>query len=146
MNLFKILPIFFLFFIACSSKPEIILNTEKISQSFQNIDVPLDIELIDIEESNKKNEAISINKVKLKNKINTTKWYEKQNKLNQLDNIYRRLDRRKEYRILHKASWLQPALEQSNAPFIHEVFDDNGLLIKLSLIHISEPTIQAEIA
>ena len=112
-------------------KPEIILNTEKISQSFQNIDAPLDIEVIDIEESNEINEAISINEINVENKINTAKWYEKQNKLNQLDSIYRRLDRRNEYRILHKASWLQPALAESNAPFIHEVFNTNGVLIKL---------------
>ena len=112
-------------------KPEIILNTEKISQSFQNIDAPLNIELIDFEESNQINRAVSINETNVKNKINTAKWYEKQYKLNQLDNIYRRLDRRKEYRILHKVSWLQPALAESNAPFIHEVFNTNGLLIKL---------------
>ena len=112
-------------------KPEIILNTEKISQSFQNIDAPLNIELIDFEESNQINRAVSINETNVKNKINTAKWYEKQYKLNQLDNIYRRLDRRKEYRILHKASWLQPALAESNSPFIHEVFNTNGLLIKL---------------
>lgn len=117
--------------ISLLAKPEIILNTEKISQSFQNIDVPLDIELIDIEKSNEINGAISINETNVKSKINTAKWYEKQNKLNQLDNIYRRLDRRKEYRILHKASWLQPALAESNAPFIHEVFNTNGVLIKL---------------
>ena len=117
--------------ISLLAKPEIILNTEKISQSFQNIDVPLDIELIDIEKSNEINGAISINETNVKSKINTAKWYEKQNKLNQLDNIYRRLDRRKDYRILHKVSWLQPALAESNAPFIHEVFNTNGLLIKL---------------
>ena len=117
--------------ISLLAKPEIILNTEKISQSFQNIDVPLDIELIDIEESNEINGAISINETNVKSKINTAKWYEKQNKLNQLDNIYRRLDRRKEYRILHKTSWLQPALAESNAPFIHEVFNTNGVLIRL---------------
>ena len=117
--------------ISLLAKPEIILNTEKISQSFQNIDVPLDIELIDIEESNEINGAISINETNVKSKINTAKWYEKQNKLNQLDNIYRRLDRRKEYRILLKASWLQPALAESNAPFIHEVFNTNGVLIRL---------------
>ena len=117
--------------ISLLAKPEIILNTEKISQSFQNIDVPLDIELIDIEESNEINGAISINETNVKSKINTAKWYEKQNKLNQLDNIYRRLDRRKEYRILHKASWLQPALAEPNALFIHEVFNTNGVLIRL---------------
>ena len=117
--------------ISLLAKPEIILNTEKISQSFQNIDVPLDIELIDIEKSNEINGAISINETNVKSKINTAKWYEKQNKLNQLDNIYRRLNRRKEYRILHKASWLQPALGEPNAPFIHEVFNTNGVLIRL---------------
>jgi len=64
-------------------------------------------------------------------KINESKWYERQQNLNQLDNIYRRLDRRKEYRILHKLSWLQPALGKDESPFVHEIFDDNGFLIKL---------------
>jgi hypothetical protein len=64
-------------------------------------------------------------------KLNESKWYERQGNLNQLDNIYRRLDRRKEYRILHKLSWLQPALGKDDSPFVHEIFDDNGFLIKL---------------
>ena len=35
----------------------------------------------------------------------------------------------KEYKILHKLSWLQPALEKNDSPFVHEIFDDNGFLI-----------------
>ena len=73
----------------------------------------------------------SINIKKSNNKINTYKWYEKQDSLSQLDNIYRRLNRRKEYRVLHKLSWFQPAINYIDSPFVHEVYGKNGFLIKL---------------
>ena len=117
--------------IALLDKPKIVVNEEIISQSF-NHDHPgflVDQQTIDqmidertIEDSDPPPSS---------KKIDETKWYEKQQSLNQLNNIYRRLDRRKEYRILHKASWLQPALSEDSSPFVYEIFGDNGFLIKL---------------
>ena len=117
--------------IALLEKPKIVVNEEMISQSF-NRDHPnfiVDQKTIDqmIDEQTKKD---SDPPPSLK-KIDETKWYEKQQKLNQLNNIYQRLDRRKEYRILHKASWLQPALSEDRSPFVYEMFGNNGFLIKL---------------
>ena len=111
-------------------KPQIRINEEKISQSFNQagtnliLDQAFKEKIIDTQ-----NETLDENKP-LK-KINEKIWFEKQANLNQLDNIYRRLDRRQEYRILHKQSWLQPALEKESAPFVHEIFENNGFLIKL---------------
>ena len=117
--------------IALLEKPKIVVNEEMISQSF-NQDHPdfiVDQKIIDqmIDEQKKEDSDPS----PLLKKIDETKWYEKQQNLNQLNNIYRRLDRRKEYRILHKASWLQPALSEDNSPFVYEIFGNNGFLIKL---------------
>jgi len=117
--------------IALLEKPKIVVNKEMISQSF-NHDHPgfvLDQQTIDQmidEQTNEDSDPPPSSK-----KINESKWYEKQQNLNQLNNIYRRLDRRKEYRILHKASWLQPALSEDNSPFVYEIFGNNGFLIKL---------------
>ena len=117
--------------IALLEKPKIVVNKEMISQSF-NHDHPgfvLDQQTIDQmidEQTNEDSDPPPSSK-----KINESKWYEKQQNLNQLNNIYRRLDRRKEYRILHKASWLQPALSEDSSPFVYEVFGNNGFLIKL---------------
>jgi len=58
-------------------------------------------------------------------------WYARSFELNELDNIYRRINRRKEYRVLHKVSWIQPAFNYDETPYIHERFDNNGLLFKL---------------
>jgi hypothetical protein len=116
--------------IALLDKAEIILNKKIISQSFDYEDTDLLLDQLTIDQiMDEQNEApdppASVKK------IDKSKWYEKQQNLNQLDNIYRRLDRRKEYRILHKLSWLQPALGKVDSPFVHEIFDNNGFLIKL---------------
>ena len=116
--------------IALLDKPDIVLNEKTILRSFDYDESDLVIDQLIID--NNKNEQIqesdpSISAIK----INESKWYERQQKLKQLDNIYRRLDRRKEYRILHKLSWMQPALGKSDSPFIHEIFNDNGFLIRL---------------
>ncbi|NBW83770.1 MAG: hypothetical protein EBR50_00315 [Proteobacteria bacterium] len=111
-------------------KPQIRINEEKISQSFNHagtnliLDQAFKEKIIDTQ-----NETLD-EKKPLK-KINEKIWFEKQVNLNQLDNIYRRLDRRQEYKILHKQSWRQPALEKESAPFVHEIFKNNGFLIKL---------------
>lgn len=111
-------------------KPQIRINEEKISQSFNHagtnliLDQAFKEKIIDTQ-----NETLD-EKKPLK-KINEKIWFEKQVNLNQLDNIYRRLDRRQEYKILHKQSWRQPALEKKSAPFVHEIFENNGFLIKL---------------
>jgi hypothetical protein len=117
--------------IALLEKPKIVVKEEMIFQSF-NQDHPdfiVDQKTIDqmMDEQTKKDS----DPPPLLKKIDETKWYEKQQNLNQLNNIYRRLDRRKEYRILHKASWLQPALSEDNSPFVYEIFGNNGFLIKL---------------
>ena len=62
---------------------------------------------------------------------NRSKWFVKNKNLIQLDNIQRRLDRRKEYKVLHSISWLQPALDKDNSPYIYQSFKKNGFLIKL---------------
>ena len=116
--------------IALLDKPDIVLNEKTILRSFDYDESDLVIDQLIID--NNKNEQIqesdpSISAIK----INESKWYERQQKLKQLDNIYRRLDRRKEYRILHKLSWMQPALGKSDSPFVHEIFNDNGFLIRL---------------
>ena len=111
-------------------KPQIKLNEKIISQSFnyEDDDLLLDNLTIDqiIDEQNEQSDPPVLLK-----KIDKNKWYQRQQTLNKLDNIYRRLDRRKEYRILHKQSWLQPALGKNDSPFVHELFGNNGFLIKL---------------
>jgi len=66
-----------------------------------------------------------------KNILQTDKWFEKNEQLKKLNNIYRRLDRRNEYKVLHKMSWIQPALPEEETPYVHEIFDTHGLLIRL---------------
>ena len=111
-------------------KPDIVLNEKTILQSFDFDDADLMIEQLIIDK-NKKEQIQASDPPTSGKKLNESKWYERQGKLNQLDNIYRGLDRRKEYRILHKLSWLQPALGKNDSPFVHEIFDNNGFLIKL---------------
>jgi hypothetical protein len=111
-------------------KPEIVLNEKTILQSFDFDGADLMIEELIIDK-NKKEQIQASDPPTSGKKLNESKWYERQGNLNQLDNIYRRLDRRKEYRILHKLSWLQPALGKNDSPFVHEIFDNNGFLIKL---------------
>jgi len=117
--------------IALLEKPKIVVNKEMISQSFNHdhpgfvVDQQTIDQMID-EQTYEDSDPPPSSK-----KINESKWYEKQQNLNQLNNIYLRLDRRKEYRILHKASWLQPALSEDSSPFVYEMFGNNGFLIKL---------------
>lgn len=111
-------------------KPDIALNEKTILRSFDFDETDLIIDQLIIDKN--KNEKIQESDPPIsRKKINESKWYERQQNLNQLDNIYRRLDRRKEYRILHKLSWMQPALGKDESPFVHEIFNDNGFLIKL---------------
>tara|TARA_B100000214_G_scaffold294471_1_gene224215 strand:- start:1 stop:876 length:876 start_codon:yes stop_codon:yes gene_type:complete len=112
-------------------KPKIVVNEEIISQSFKH-DHPgflVNQQTINqmIDEQTKEDSDPSPSS----KKIDETKWYEKQQNLSQLNNIYRRLDRRKEYKILHKASWVQPALSEDSSPFVYEIYGNNGFLIKL---------------
>ena len=116
--------------ISLLKKPDIVLNEKTILQSFDFDDADLMIEQLIIDK-NKKEQIQASDPPTSGKKLNESKWYERQGNLNQLDNIYRRLDRRKEYRILHKLSWLQPALGKDDSPFVHEIFDNNGFLIKL---------------
>lgn len=116
--------------IALLDKPDIALNEKTILRSFDFDETDLMIDQL-IVDKNKNEKIQEIDPPISRKKINESKWYERQPNLNQLDNIYRRLDRRKEYRILHKLSWMQPALGKDESPFVHEIFGDNGFLIKL---------------
>ena len=117
--------------IALLEKPKIVVNEEMISQSFNQDHPDFIVDQKTIDQMIDKQTKEDPDPPPLLKKIDETKWYEKQQNLNQLNNIYRRLDRRKEYRILHKASWLQSALSEENSPFVYEIFGNNGFLIKL---------------
>ena len=116
--------------IALLDKPQIKLNEKIILQSFNYEDDDLFLDNLNIDQIIEEQNEQSDPPVPIKI-IDKSKWYQRQQTLNKLDNIYRRLDRRKEYRILHKQSWLQPALGENDSPFVHELFGNNGLLIKL---------------
>lgn len=118
--------------ITLQDKLEISLNEKSIINSFDFEENEFSVDMIPINETNTNNkESSRLTNIKTNSQIDESKWFEKKSKLDQLNNIYRRLDRRKEYKILHKESWIQPALSKENAPYIHEIFDNNGLLIKL---------------
>ena len=118
--------------ITLQDKLEISLNEKSIINSFDFEENEFSVDIMPINESNTNNkESSRLTNIKTNSLIDENKWFEKKSKLDQLNNIYRRLDRRKEYKILHKESWIQPALSRENAPYIHEIFDNNGLLIKL---------------
>ena len=118
--------------ITLQDKLEISLNEKSIINSFDFEENEFSVDFMPINESNTNNkESSRLTNIKTNSLIDENKWFEKKSKLDQLSNIYRRLDRRKEYKILHKESWIQPALSKENAPYIHEIFDNNGLLIKL---------------
>tara|TARA_B100000609_G_C17175785_1_gene414217 strand:+ start:302 stop:1174 length:873 start_codon:yes stop_codon:yes gene_type:complete len=110
---------------------KISLNEKSIIDSFdfEENEFSVDMTIVEANINNKKN--FELTDIKTSYQIDESKWFEKKSKLDQLDNIHRRLDRRKEYKILHKQSWIQPALSKEKAPYIHEIFDNNGLLIKL---------------
>ena len=114
--------------ISLAEKKKSQLNQSAINKSFKenvnNLIIP-NIELSTI----KKSQDPSI---KSKNNFNHRHdWYARSLELNELDNIYIRINRRKEYKVLHKVSWIQPALNYEETPYIHERFDNNGLLFKL---------------
>ena len=118
--------------ITLQDKLEISLNEKSIINSFDFEENEFSVDMMPINETNTNNKELSgLTNIKINSQIDESKWFEKKSKLDQLNNIYRRLDRRKEYKILHKESWIQPALSKENAPYIHEIFDNNGLLIKL---------------
>ena len=118
--------------ITLQDKLEISLNNKSIIKSFDFKENEFSVDIVPVNEANTNNkEASEIINIKTNSQLDESKWFEKKSKLVQLNNIYNRLDRRKEYKILHKESWIQPALSKENAPYIHEIFDNNGLLIKL---------------
>ena len=118
--------------IILEDKLEISLNEKSIINSFDFEENEFSVDVIPANNANTNNkEPSEIIKIKTYSQIDESKWFEKKSKLDQLNNIYSRLNRRKEYKILHKESWIQPALSKENAPYIHEIFDNNGLLIKL---------------
>ena len=118
--------------ITLQDKLEISLNVKSIINSFDFEENEFSVDVMPANEANTNNkESSRLTNIKTNPLIDESKWFEKKSKLDQLNNIYRRLDRRKEYKILHKESWIQPALSKENAPYIHEIFDNNGLLIKL---------------
>ena len=118
--------------ITLQDRIEISLNESSIINSFDFKGNEFSVDMMPANESNTSNNKSSeITNIKSYSQIDESKWFEKKSILDQLNNIYSRLDRRKEYKILHKESWIQPALSKENAPFIHEIFDNNGLLIKL---------------
>ena len=118
--------------ISLIEKKNLTLNTDAITNSFafDQIDkfIPIDTE-------DKIDSEITDNQIVKKTQpviqMKRDKWFVMEPDLNQLSNIYSRLNRRKEYKILHKISWLQPALSEAEAPFIHEQFNNNGLILKL---------------
>ena len=108
------------------------INQSAINKSFKenvnNLIIP-NIELSTIKLNINQSQALSIKSNNNFNHIHA--WYARSFELNELDNIYRRINRRKEYKVLHKVSWIQPALNYEETPYIHERFDNNGLLLKL---------------
>ena len=108
------------------------INTEAVEKSFETKvggDLLNNLEIIDLEPPS----IIEPDDAKEEKRyiLQTEKWFERNDQLKELNNIYRRLDRRNEYKVLHKISWLQPALPDEETPYVHEIFDTHGLLIRL---------------
>ena len=108
------------------------INTEAVEKSFETkVDGDLlnNLQIMDLEPPS----IIEPDDAKEEKKyiLQTDKWFERSDQLKELNNIYRRLDRRNEYKVLHKISWIQPALPQEETPYVHEIFDTHGLLIRL---------------
>ena len=118
--------------ISLIKKESLALNTDAIDKSFafDQTDVFKPIDTQD-EINNEISDDQVVNKPRPVIQMKRDKWFVMNSELSQLSNIYSRLKRRKEYKILHKISWLQPALSETEAPFIHEQFNDNGLILKL---------------
>jgi len=108
------------------------INTDAIERSFE-VEVKEElIKNLDFTELTlEQNTQLQAEPEKKKPLLSTDKWFEKNDQLKVLNNIYRRLDRRKEYKVLHKFSWMQPALAEKETPYIHETFDAHGLLVRL---------------
>jgi hypothetical protein len=108
------------------------INTEAVEKSFEtNIggDLLNNLEIMDLEPPSIIEPADA--KEEKKYILQTDKWFERSDQLKELNNIYRRLNRRNEYKVLHKISWIQPALPNEETPYVHEIFDTHGLLIRL---------------
>ena len=108
------------------------INTEAVEKSFETKvggDLLKNLKIIDLEPPS----IIEPDDAKEEKKyiLQTDKWFERSDQLKELNNIYRRLDRRNEYKVLHKISWIQPALPDEETPYVHEIFDTHGLLIRL---------------
>ena len=108
------------------------VNTKAVEKSFETKvggDLLNNLEIIDLDSPS----IIEPDDAKEEKKyiLKTDKWFERNDQLKELNNIYRRLDRRNEYKVLHKISWLQPALPDEETPYVHEIFDTHGLLIRL---------------
>jgi hypothetical protein len=108
------------------------INTDAVEKSFEikvGGDLLNNLEIIDLEPPSiiKPDDA----KEEKKYILQTDKWFERNDQLKELNNIYRRLNRRNEYKVLHKISWIQPALPDEETPYVHEIFDTHGLLIRL---------------
>ena len=108
------------------------INAEALEKSFETKvggDLLSNLEIIDLEPPS----IIEPDDSKEEKKyiLQTDKWFERNDQLKELNNIYRRLDRRNEYKVLHKISWIQPALPDEETPYVHEIFDTHGLLIRL---------------
>ncbi|MDA7563358.1 peptidoglycan binding protein CsiV [Gammaproteobacteria bacterium] len=108
------------------------INTEAVEKSFETKvgdDLLSNLEIIDLEPPL----IIEPDDVKEEKRyiLQADKWFERNDQLKELNNIYRRLDRRNEYKVLHKISWIQPALPDEETPYVHEIFDTHGLLIRL---------------
>lgn len=108
------------------------INTDAIKRSFEiEVEEKLIQNLDLMELTLEQNTELQAEPEKKKLLLSTDKWFEKNDQLKQLKNIYRRLDRRKEYKVLHKFSWMQPALAEKETPYIHETFNAHGLLVRL---------------
>ena len=108
------------------------INTEAVEKSFETkVDGDLlnNLEIMDLEPPSIIEPADA--KEEKKYILQTDKWFERSDQLKELNNIYRRLDRRNEYKVLHKISWIQPALPDEETPYVHEIFDTHGLFIRL---------------
>ena len=108
------------------------INTEAVEKSFETKvggDLLNNLEIMDLEPPS----IIEPDDAKEEKKyiLQTDKWFERSDQLKELNNIYRRLNRRNEYKVLHKISWIQPALPNEETPYVHEIFDMHGLLIRL---------------
>ena len=101
------------------NKPKISINAKQIYKSFQYKNELLNLNQANVEKELKKRDIDNVqSSKKTSKKLNLSHWYEKNESLNKLNTIYRRLDRRNEYKVLNKLSWSQPALDINNSPYV----------------------------